>query len=354
MLGVCDVMVTRLKDIAAKVGRSVTTVSRALNDYDDVSPETRDVIKRAASEMGYQPNIFAQRLRKRSSDTIGFIIPTYTPRFSDPFFSEFLAGIGNKASEYGYDLLVSTQAPGNGEMKAYRHMVDGHRVDGLICVRTCENDPRINYLIETDFPFVAFGRVGTDKDYAYIDVDGGMGMSLVVDHLVQLGYRRIAAIFPDIAYRFSKERLRGLEKRLKYHGIQLPEEYIRIGDLTQNSGYEQANQLLGLEVVPKAIAAGNDLMAFGAISAIQEHGLVVGRDMAVTGFDDTPLAEHFHPPLTTVHQPVYQIGIMACEMLIERLQGRSKEFQKIIIQPELMIRKSCGEMNVKKSFNPRR
>ena len=338
-------MTVRLKDIAGRVGKSVTTVSRALNDYDDVSPETRDMVKRIAVEMGYQPNITAQRLQKRSTDTIGFIIPTFGPRFSDPFFSEFLAGIGNKASALGYDLLVSTQAPDNGEMLAYRHMVDGHRVDGLICIRTRENDPRINYLIDADFPFVSFGRVDASHDYAYVDVDGVNGMTLVVDHLVRLGHERIAAIFPDMTYRFSKERLRGLEERLHYYSLNIPQEYIRIGDLTQIGGYRQAMVLLSLPEPPTAIAACNDLMAFGAISAAQELGLVVGRDIAITGFDDTPLAEHFHPPLTTVHQPVYKIGSMVCEMLIDRIKGRMQGYQQIVIQPELVIRKSCGEIN---------
>jgi len=338
-------MTATLKDIAEKIGRSVTTVSRALNDYEDVSPKTRERVKQIAAEMGYQPNIYAQRLQKRRTDTIGFIIPTFGPRFSDPFFSEFLAGIGNMASSLGYDLLVSTQAPGNGEMHTYRQMVTRHRVDGFICIRTRRDDERVNYLIETEFPFVAFGRVDTHDNYAYVDVDGVCGMGLVVEHLVSLGHKRIAAIFPDLNYRFSKERLQGLQERLQQFGLELLADYIRISDLTQNGGYQQAKELLTLPNPPTAIAACNDLMAFGAISAAQDLGLVVGKDVAITGFDDTPLAEHFHPPLTTVHQPVYQIGSMVCEILIERIQNGTQDIKQVMIQPELMIRRSCGESN---------
>ncbi|NQU65968.1 MAG: LacI family DNA-binding transcriptional regulator, partial [SAR324 cluster bacterium] len=118
-------MVT-LRDIANKVGKSVTTVSRALHDYDDVSPKTKAIIKKVADELGYTPNIMAQRLQKQSTDTIGFIIPTYGPRFTDPFFSEFLAGIGNKAAKLGYDILVSTHPVGEEEIRSYRKKVQSY------------------------------------------------------------------------------------------------------------------------------------------------------------------------------------------------------------------------------------
>ena len=139
-------MTVTLKDIAKRVNRSVTTVSRALNDYDDVSPKTKEEVQRVASEMGYTPSTMAQRLRKQRSDSIGVILPTIVPRLADPFFSEFLAGIGNKASEMGYDLMVSTRPPGEREMEAYRLNVQGRRVDGFIIVRTRCEDPRIQYL----------------------------------------------------------------------------------------------------------------------------------------------------------------------------------------------------------------
>lgn len=119
--------------------------------------------------------------------------------------------------------------------------------------------------------------------------------------------------------------------------------YIKTGDLTQRGGYERTNELLDFPNPPTAIAACNDLMAFGAMSAAQDRGLIVGKDIAITGFDDIPMAEHSHPPLTTVHQPIYKIGGIVCEMLIQRIQGRSLEEEKIILEPSLVIRHSCGE-----------
>ena len=174
-------MSVTIKDIAKRVGKSVTTVSRALNNFDDVSQETKDLVQRTANEMGYVPNTLAQRLQKQSADTIGLVIPTFGPRFSDPFFSELLAGIGNKAAELGYDLLVSTRPPDDSEMLAYHQLVEGCRVDGFIVVRTRRQDARVDYLRGIKFPFVAFGRVEGELDFPYVDEDGDHGMRLVAE-----------------------------------------------------------------------------------------------------------------------------------------------------------------------------
>ena len=129
-------MTVTIKDIARETGKSITTVSRALNGYDDVSEATKELVRRTAEEMGYTPNLLAQRLQKQRTETIGLILPTFGPRFADPFFSEFLAGVGNTTARYGYDLLVSTKAPGAEELAAYRKKVQGRQVDGFIVVRT--------------------------------------------------------------------------------------------------------------------------------------------------------------------------------------------------------------------------
>jgi LacI family transcriptional regulator len=335
-------MTVTLKDIAKRVGKSVTTVSRALNDYDDVSPKTKDEIQRVASEMGYTPSSMAQRLRKQRSDSIGVILPTFGPRFSDPFFSEFLAGVGNTASEMGYDLMVSTRPPNDQEMEAYRLNVQGRRVDGFIIVRTRCEDPRIQYLHQVGFPFVAFGRTGGDLDFPFVDEDSEYGMQLIADHIVDFGHHRIACISAPAELTFTAQRLSGITKGLAKHGISLDEELIRESDLTQGGGFKQASILLDLPNPPSVIIACNDLMAFGAMSAAQERGLIVGEDIAITGFDDIPMAEHSHPPLTTLRQPIYRIGNIVCEMLIRIIQGVPLESDQVILKPYLVVRQSSG------------
>lgn len=347
-------MPATLKDIAEKVGRSVTTVSRALHGYDDVSPETKALVKQVAEDLNYAPNILAQRLQKRRSDTISFILPTFGPRFSDPFFSEFLAGIGNTAARLGYDLLVSTRPPGEEELSSYREKAQSYRVDGFLIVRTRLQDERIEYLSKANYPFVAFGRTESLSGNLFVDEDSEFGMRLLAHHLVDLGHKNIALITAPPYLMFTHFRLKGFQEGLEERGIHLDASRIVTGDLTQREGFSQALHLLDLPDPPTAIAACNDLMALGAISAAQERGLVVGKDIAITGFDNIPLAEYCHPPLTTVHQPIYQIGEMVCEMLIKRIRGENIEEEQIILTPSLIIRQSCGGKQADSLKTPRR
>ncbi len=336
-------MPVTLEDIARRVGKSITTVSRALHDYDDVSPETKALIRQVAQEMGYTPSTLAQRLQKRRSDTIGLILPTFGPRFSDPFFSEFVAGIGNTATSLGYDLLVSTQSPGEAEMQTYRMHIQSGRVDGFIIVRTRRQDARIQYLRQIDFPFVAYGRTEGPLDFPYVDEDSELGIRMITAHLLELGHRCLAHISGPNSLNFAHQRLKGMQTELARWGLSLDPKLQREGDLTQSGGYQYAKDLLSLTEPPTAIVACNDLMALGAMSAAQERGLIVGKDVSITGFDDIPMAESSHPPLTTLRQPIYQIGEMVCDMLIKTILGHELEHRTIILKPELVVRQSSGE-----------
>lgn len=335
-------MVVTIKDIAEKVGKSITTVSRALHDYDDVSAETKALVRQAADELGYTPNKQAFSLVKRRANALGLILPTFGPRFSDPFYSEFIAGVSSMAARHEFDLIVSAFPPGEQELRAYRQDVQSRRVDGFIVLRVRTADERIAYLQEVGYPFVTFGRTLGNPTFPYIDEDGAAGMRQVADHLVDLGHRQIGVIAPPSNLTFTRLRLAGLEEGLAEHGIRLSPELILEGDLTEGSGSLLAQKLLDLPQPPTAIVAGNDLMAFGAMSAIQQRGQVVGSDVSVTGFDDLPLAEHSHPPLTTVKQPIYAIGGRVCEMLIRLLVGDTLNQPQILLYPELVIRASTG------------
>jgi LacI family transcriptional regulator len=332
-----------LKDLAAELGLSITTVSRALAGYGDVAETTRLRVSHAAEDMGYVPDATARRLQKGCTDTIGFVIPTSGPRFSDPFFSELLAGIGNQAARHSFDLLVSTCAPGTPEEDAaYRHKAGGRLVDGLLVVRTRVRDRRIEYLSRIGFPFVVFGRSDLDVDFPFVDEDGSRGLELVTQHLIDLGHQRIACIVPPPDLMFSVYRRTGLKAALENNGISMKDEYYSCADLTQRGGFSAMSELLALSPPPTAIIACNDLMALGAISAAQKQGLVVGRDIAITGFDDIPLAEHSHPTLTTVRQPIYEIGRQCCEMLIRLIRGEELVERHVLLQPELIVRESSG------------
>ncbi len=340
-------MPVTLQDIADKVGLSIATVSRALAGTSSVAPETRDLVLSAAEEMGYHPNVMARRLQKQRTDTLGFVIPTFGPRFSDPFFSELLAGIGNEAAEHNYDLLVSTCAPGPKELQGYHRLVEERRVDGLLVVRTRRRDPRIAYLLEREFPFVAFGRSDLDVDFPYLDEDGYQGMRVLTQHLIDQGHRRIAYISAPWELVFSQYRFDGYRAALEANGLACDDSLVMTGCLTDACGYEAGRELLCRENWPSAVIACNDLMALGVISAAQECGLKVGQDVAVAGFDDIPLAKFAQPSLTTVRQPIYQIGRRICSMLLQLLQGEVLENPHVLMEPELIIRSSTQKLVVK-------
>lgn len=345
-------MVT-LKDIALRVDRSVTTVSRALAGCPDVSKETIRMVREAAKEMGYVPNSIAQRLQKQSSDTIGVVAPVSSKGYAEPFFCEFLAGIGEQAAQFGYDLLVA-YAHENNEMNIYNKLVSGRKVDGFILSRTLVDDPRARYLDSIGFPFAAFGCIDGLQDYPYVEEDGSYAMELVADHLVSRGHTRIACICPPQNVLYSKIRLEGLKKGLEARGFRLDPEMIGIGAFDQEDGYTYASRLLEHPKPPTAIVAFNDLIAFGAINAGKDHGLRIGSELAVTGFDDIPMAAMYRPPLTTVRQPIKEIGKMVTDFLIDSIHEKysktstnkssykleASSHKQLLLKPNLVVRNS--------------
>jgi len=331
-----------LKDIAERVNRSVTTVSRALHDYDDVNQETRELVKRTALEMGYMPNVVAQRLQKRRTDTIGLILPTFGPRLSDPHFGEVLAGVGDGLARAGFDLLISIPDPGLDTLDAYSQKVSGRRVDGVLVVRTRCRDERIEFLLGHDVPFVAYGRTLEDRDFPYVDVDHVAGMQALMHHLSDLGHRRVGCVIGSPEFSFVHYQLEGFRQALECFALSTDESLIVEADLTQRGGYGAAQTLLSQSEPPTAIVASNDLMALGVMSAAQDQGLDVGRDIAVTGFDDIPLAETSHPTLTTVRQPAHRLGQLMGHMLIALVEGEPLAERHVLVQPALIIRQSTS------------
>lgn len=333
----------KLKDLAEKSGFSITTVSRALAGYKDVNEQTRQRIIEIALDMGYQPNVVARQLRARKTHTVGIITPTDNKRLADDFFSELLMSVGYAAAQHGYDLLVSAKTTTD-EMDAYRRIVGGNRVDGMVIARTRRRDARIAYLRAAGHPFVVSGRAAPDEesDFPYIDADSQQGIRQVVNHLTDLGHERIALLLPPDKVAFTPYRLAGYREGLEDAGLPFRAEYVLNSDLSRSGGQESADHLLDTHPDITAIVACNDPMAIGAMNAIQGRRLRVGRDIAVTGFDDIAAADYTHPRLTTVRQPISEIGQRLLEMLIKIIHGVPVEEPQVLLSPELVIRESCG------------
>ena len=333
-------MPVTIRDVAKKLDLSVTTVSRALAGYDDVAPSTRDLVITTARDMGYVPRHAARQLRRQRTETIGLIIPTSGSRFSDPFFSEFIAGIGDETSRRSYDLLVSVALPGEAEEHTYRLWTNSRRVDGFILVRMRINDWRISYLTEENFPFAAFGRSKTFEASPHIGVDGCAGVKDLVKHLLDLGHQKIAFIGASEELTLVGDRLDGYKAGLEEANIAFDPDLVLEGDLTRKGGYEATKRLIERSPRPTAIIGVNDLTALGAIRAAQENGLTVGRDLAIAGFDGTVAGEHAHPALTTVHQPVYEIGRQVSAILIDLIEKKPRSELQSLIRPRLIVRES--------------
>ncbi|GAB4574382.1 MAG: LacI family DNA-binding transcriptional regulator [Anaerolineae bacterium] len=334
-----------LKDIARESGYSVTTVSRALGGFNDVNEQTRAHIMRIARELGYQPNLIARQLQSRRTFTIGMVIPASERCEEDDFFATLLKGVTYTAAQHHYDVLVSGQLPDMDEMDAYRTLVGGNRVDGMIVARTQRNDRRIRYLKQVGHPFVVAGRSSPDEDsdFPYIDADSQEGIARLVAHFVAYGHTEIGLILPpeDVAY--TAYRHEGYKQGLAAAGLPYRESYVAYGDLQRSGGYQAALDLLARNPAITAIIACNDLMAFGVMQAIHDRGLRIGEDVAVGGFDDIPAARHTIPPLTTVRQPICEIGGQLTEMLLQIIEGQPPARRQIMVAPELIIRESSGK-----------
>lgn len=334
-------MTITIRDVAKRLNLSTTTVSRALDGYGDVAEETRQLIVKTADEMGYVPNQAARQLRRRRSDTIGYILPTDTPRFSDPFFAEFIAGLGDDASAHGFDLLVSTAPPGSqAEQQAYERWVHGRKVDGIVLNHMYLRDWRVQYLAQVKFPFVTLERSLDPYDYPSVEVNGRLWFKALIDHLVSLGHQRIAYIGASPDLKIQADRLDGYRDGLKSHGLISDGALVVEGDLTSEGGFSAGRYLLTLPNPPTAIACVDDMTAIGVLHAAREMGWTVGQNLAVAGFDGIEGFEHTQPPLTTINQPVYQIARRLVQMLAAQITGKPLEEKHLQIEPLLEIRQS--------------
>lgn len=334
----------RLKDLSQKTGFSITTVSRALAGYSDVSEQTRQRILTAAREMDYQPDEVARQLRSQRTYTLGLILPAHDHSFSEGFFHQLMRGIGDTAGAARYDVLIGAGAPGDDELATYKRIVGGNRVDGMILARTRQHDERIAYLRRIGHPFVVSGRTAPDEesDFPYIDVDSQAGIASATAHLIALGHRKIGLILPPPEIAYTEYRRRGYEQALTAAGLPYHPERIVHGDLMRSGGHMGMNTLLNRHPDMTAVVCCNDLMALGAMQTIQARGLTVGRDVAVVGFDDLPLSEYAHPPLTTVRQPIYEIGQRLVEILISIISGKPTAVTQMLLPTTLIVRESCG------------
>lgn len=334
-------MAVTIKDVARVAGVDPSTVSRVIADSPRISARTKEKVIKVMEELDYHPNAIARSLANRSTKTIGVIMPHSTDQvFVNPFFTEVMRGIGVSAFKRGYNIMFSTGSNGEEEYKATQSLVNEKRVDGLILLTSRTGNKTIEGLLKRRFPFVVVGKPSRIEDISWVDNDNFEAGYRAAEHLIKLGHRRIGFIGGEFSYVFIGERFRGYKSAMDSYGIKFDKELLSLGKFTEEGGYKAMKELLVVKMCPTAVVSADDLMAFGAIRAIKEEGLRIPEDMAIIGFNDTPLASYMEPPLSSVEIFVYDLGYNASEMLINQLEELDGHKKHIIIPTNLKIRKS--------------
>lgn len=332
-----------IRQIAEHLNLSIAAVSRALDGYSDISIETRQRVLEATQEMGYVPNRAARQLRRQKTDAIGYILPAGTPGFSEAFFSEFLVGLGDETPRHRLDLLISTAGSSlEREKELYRDWVRSQKVDGFILNRIRLSDWRVRYLHENQIPFVGMENSLDGIEYPHVEVDNTGGVAALVEHIHRQGFRRLAFIGGPQDLKIQVARLAGYRQGLAHCGLDFDPDLVVESELSAAGGYQEARRLRWLSNPPDALICLNDEIAFGALHAMHDLGLVIGREVAVAGFDGVSASAHTRPPLTTLDIPIHQIAQTLVQVLALRLANRPVQQNCLALTPRLLLRASTG------------
>jgi LacI family transcriptional regulator len=334
---------SNMRDVAIKAGVSVSTVSHVINETRFVSQETRSRVINAMEELNYQPNMLASSLRRKDkrTQTLGLLVPDSM----NPFFTEALRGVEDACFAANYNVFLCNSENLPEKELEYLEVLISKQIDGIILISTGTEDSL--YLLEQhDIPTVLVDRELGQNKFDNVIIDNQMGGQIAIQYLIKLNHTRIGCITGPNFLTPSAKRVHGYRKTLMDSGIAIDDALIVQGDFRPQSGYTGMNKLFALEDRPTAVFACNDLMAIGAIHAIHERRLNVPLDISVIGFDDIMFSSYTMPPLTTVAQPSYEMGLIAAERLINRLSGTSSRPRQEILYPTLVVRKSCEKAHV--------
>jgi len=327
-----------IKEVAARAGVSIATVSRVINNSGVVHQQTRDAIMLAATELQYVPNVSARNLSRSKTDTIGLLLPD----LHGEFFSEVIRGVDQTAQQSHHHLIVSSSHNKKSEIEAALHLMRG-RVDGMIIMSPQIDAHTLHANIPRSMPVVLLNCFVEGNSFDSINIDNFSGASTMVSHLIGHGHRRIAIITGSHSNYDADQRLYGYRKAMLEAGI-AGDDLIEIaGDFTEEAGYAAAKEIVALSPRPTAIFASNDSMAIGAIGALREAGIKVPGDIAVAGFDDIPISRYIRPPLSSVHVPIAELGEHAMQRLLMAIDKKNNYVKQHTALPaSLAIRESCG------------
>ena len=334
-----------LKELAEYLDVSITTVSRALADHPKIALKTRKRVAEAAAAYGYVPNLAARQLVSGRSGFVGLVLPVRGPNFVDSYVGEFVTGLGEGLVEHGMDLFLATAPTGHTELSVLRHVVESGRADGVVLLRIGEEDERVGYLLERQFPFVTHGRIlDGSKAVNWLDADSEAAFSQAFDLLYDLGHRHFGLVSITERMTFRHLRERGLRLAIERRGdptVRL--DMVSAPRFDREATRAAVNQLVHAEDRPTAIIGLFDELALTVLEQAARAGLSVPGDLSVVGFDNITASAYAPPGLTTFETSTRLAGRQIGTMLIEVIEGRNTAPLTRLITPTLVSRASHGQ-----------
>lgn len=328
-----------IKDVARVAGVSPSTVSRVISDSQRISQKTKKLVRKTMKELGYHQNAIARSLVTQKTNTIGLVMARPTQEaFANPFFSEIIQGIAVVTQEKHYNLILSSTGDYHEEQEETIKLIRNRRVDGVILMASRSNDELISQLLEVEIPFVLIGRSPEHQGIPIVNNDNIRAVYDTVNYLFEKDYQNIIALSGPKEYIFSQDRILGYQKALVEH-THRNHRIIYIDDFTYGDGYQGTLEFLkSNKKYFDAIFAFDDMIAMGALHAVQDYGLRVPQDIGIVGFNDDPMISYQRPALTTVKIPINKMGREAAKMLINILDNKDYQGEEIILETELIIR----------------
>ncbi|AXE90426.1 LacI family DNA-binding transcriptional regulator [Streptomyces afghaniensis] len=330
-----------LEEVAARAGVGRGTVSRVINNAAGVKESTREAVQRAIEELGYVPNLAARSLAGQRTDAVALVLTEPDWRvFAEPFFSEIVRALGDALTDTGMQLLL-TLVRSDTERKRFLEYARGGRVDGVLLLSVHAGDRLPDMLAEARLPTVMLGRRSGDEYVSYVDADNVGGARSAVSHLLARGRGTIATITGPLDMYVAQCRLRGYRDALTLAGLRYEESLVAESDFSDDSGRRAMAELLERHPEIDGVLAASDTTAAGALQALRAAGRRVPEDVAVIGFDDFPLAQRTDPPLTTVRQPLEEMGRAMIRLLLEDMDEPSVAYRHVILRTQLQVRESA-------------
>lgn len=329
-----------VKDVAREAGVSLGTVSNVLNGKGSVKEANREKVWEAVKKLGFHYNMTASALRTKSTKNIGLIIPTII----NPYYPELARGVEDEARKEGFTVFLCNSDRQEEKERTYINALVSKGVDGIILVKPRIEKEELRKLGERTSLVVQDWDTDSWDGFPGVNVNDYVGIVQGMNLLFRYGHRRIAFIGGLMESYSSRRRLMAYENCLEAQGIPYRPEYVILGDYSGSSGYEAAKKLLKLEQMPTAIIASNDMMAMGAMKAIQAKGLQIPGDISVIGYDDIEMSRLCTPSLTTIHQPKYEAGVAAFKLLRQSISGEEIPGEKrhVLLETRMIERDSAG------------